>query len=125
MPRRYAREIWGRYPAALVLIAALAILIVRYVDLHAISAAASAGFLLVFALVNVGNAKLARKTGSRGWVSGLAAAACVGALAVMVVQILGQPEHAHAVWLIVCVAVLPFVYELLYRAIARGSVRVR
>jgi L-asparagine transporter-like permease len=122
-PQRYAREIWGRHPAALGLIAGWAILISRYVDLHAISAAASAGFLIVFAMVNVGNAKLARLTGSRRWVSVLAAVACLGALGVMIVQILGQPQHAHAVWLIVGVAVVPFVYEFLYSAIgARDEV---
>jgi Na+/melibiose symporter-like transporter len=68
-------------------------------------------------MVNVGNAKLARMTGSRRWVSVLAALACLGALSVMIVQILGQPQHTHAVWLIVGVAVVPFVYEFLYRAI--------
>ena len=117
MPQRYARVIWGRHPAALGLVAALAVLIVRYIDLHAISAAASAGFLIVFAMVNVGNAKLARLTGSRRWVSVLAAVACLGALGVMVVQILGQPQHAHTVWLIVGVAVVPFIYEFLYSTI--------
>src|SRR5262249_36400672 len=117
MPQHYARERWGRHPAALVLITVWAVLIVRYVDLHAISAAASAGFLVVFAMVNVGNAKLAPMTGSRRWVSVLAAVACLGALGVMLVQILGQPQHAHAVWLIVGVAVVPFIYEFLYSTI--------
>jgi uncharacterized protein len=65
MPQRYARERCGRHLGALILIAVLAVLIIWYVDLHAISAAASAGFLVVFAMVNVGNAKLARMTGSQ------------------------------------------------------------
>jgi amino acid transporter len=118
MPNRYRREIWGRHPLALFMIALLSILILRFVDLHAISAAASAGFLLVFAMVNVGNAKLAKETHSRRWVSLVAAAACFGALAVMIVQILGQPHHSNAIWLIVAVMVIPFVYELIYSAIA-------
>jgi len=118
MPKRYARAIWGRHPAALLLIAVLAILVIRYVDLHAISAAASAGFLMVFSMVNVANATLARQTGSQRWLSILAAVACFGALSVMVAQIAFQPEHRHALWLIFGVAVLPFVYELLYRLIA-------
>jgi amino acid transporter len=118
MPKRYAREIWGRHPLALVVISGLAVLIILFVDLHAISAAASAGFLIVFAMVNFGNAKLARMTGSRRWVSLLAAVMCLGALGVMILQILGQPEHAHAVWLIASVAIFPFLYEFLYTAIA-------
>lgn len=117
MPKRYAREIWGRHPAALILIATLAALIDWYVDLHAISAAASAGFLVVFAMVNVSNAKLTRQTGSRRWVSVLAAVTCFGALGVMVLQLLGQPHHSHAVWLIVGLVVFPFIYEFIYGAI--------
>jgi amino acid transporter len=118
MPKRYGREIWGRYPVGLIVMATLAVLIARYLDLHAISATASAGFLLIFAMVNVGNAKLARKTGSRRWISVLAAAGCFGALGVMVAQLAGQPQHAHAAWIIVGLGIFPFVYELIYRTIA-------
>ena len=118
MPSFYARGVWGRHPAGLLLIAVLALLIVRYAPLHAISAAASAGFLMVFTMVNVANARLARETGSRRWLSVLAAAACFAALGVMVVQIASQPEHRHVLWLILGVAGLPFVYESLYRLIA-------
>ena len=73
---------------------------------------------MVFTMVNVANAKLARETGSRRWLSVLAAAACFAALGVMVVQIASQPEHRHVLWLILGVAGLPFVYESLYRLIA-------
>ena len=63
-PRWYGREVWGRHPAALALVAVLAVLITRTGDLRAISAASSAGFLLVFALVNLANARLARRPGA-------------------------------------------------------------
>lgn len=118
MPHRYRREIWGRHPLALFMIALLSILIIRYVDLHAISAAASTGFLVVFAMVNVGNAKLSMQTRSRRWVSVVAAAACIGALVVMIVQIVGQPHHWRSLWLIAGVMILPFVYEIGYSQIA-------
>jgi amino acid transporter len=118
MPKRYGREIWGRHPAGLIAIATLAILIARFLDLHAISAAASAGFLLVFSMVNLGNARLAAETGSRRWISVLGAAACLGALGVMLVPLARHPEHQHAAWFILGLAVLPFVYELVYRSIA-------
>lgn len=48
----------------------------------------------------------------------VAAAACTGALGVMILQILGQPAHQHANWLIAGVMVLPFVYEIGYSQIA-------
>jgi len=125
MPKRYAREVWGRHPAALVLIATQAVLILRYADLHAISAAASAGFLLVFAMVNAANAKLSAKTGSRRWVSIAAAAACLGALGVMILQILDHPEHSRSLWFIAGLVVYPFLYELIYRRIAARTASAR
>ena len=118
MPHRYRREIWGRHPLALFMIAGVSILIVRFGDLHAISAAASTGFLVVFAMVNLGNAKLAHQTHSRTWISLLASAACMGALLVMILQILGQPKHQRSILLIVGVMVLPFVYEFIYGQLA-------
>jgi hypothetical protein len=36
MPKRYRHEIWGRHPWALFMIAGSAIVIIRYVDLHAV-----------------------------------------------------------------------------------------
>ena len=67
-PRRYTREVWHRYPASLALVAIWAVLITRIADLRAISAASSAAFLLVFAMVNLANARLAARTGSRRWI---------------------------------------------------------
>ncbi len=120
MPKRYRREIWGRHPLALFLIAGCSIVIIRFIDLHAISASASAGFLTVFAMVNIGNVKLAGQTHSRVWISAVAAAACFGALIVMVVQILGQPHHTRSLWTMAALMALPFVYEIVYGRIVTG-----
>ncbi len=115
MPGIYGRELWGRNPLSLALIAVWAVVIAAFVDLHAVSAVASAGFLVVFGMVNVANTKLARETESRAWVSGLAAVSCFAALAVMLLEILAQPEHVHAAWLVLGLLVLPFAYEAAYR----------
>ncbi len=120
-PRRYARETWGRHPTGLFVIALLALLVARFLDAHAISAAGSAGFLMVFAMVNVANAKLAQKTASRRWISVIAAVACFAALGTMLVQLGGQPDHRHAVVFIVGLAAYPFVYQLIYRKAVRRS----
>jgi amino acid transporter len=125
IPKRFRREVWGRHPWALFVIAGWSIVIIRYVDLHAISASASAGFLVVFAMVNIGNVRLAQQTHSRGWISAVAAAACIGALAVMVVQILGQPHHTRSIWMLAVVLAIPFVYEIGYSKIVIRFIRFR
>jgi len=116
LPPRFARLRWGRHTAALLLLAVLAVLIARYANLHAISSSASAAFLLVFAMVNVGNAKLAHETLSRAWISGLAAAACFFALGLMVAQCLLHPEHLRSLWLMLGVVLAPLAYQLVFRA---------
>jgi amino acid transporter len=116
LPQRFARVRWGRHTAALLLLAVLAVLIARYANLHAISSSASAAFLLVFGMVNAGNVKLARETGSRAWISGAAATACFFALALMVAQILVHPENLRSLWLMLGVVLAPLAVQLVFRA---------
>jgi len=120
-PRRYDREIWGRHPMGLALISALALLSVNLLNLHALSAAASAGFLMVFAMVNFANAKLAAKTGSKRWLCIVAGVLCLTALAVMIIQMARDPDHGVEVWCIVALAVAPFCYQVIYRKIRRKA----
>src|SRR5664279_5295742 len=71
------REVWQRHPAGLIYVAACALLISNLLNLHAMSAAASAGFLMVFALVNIANARLSLQTASKQWISYTGAVACL------------------------------------------------
>ena len=106
---------WGRYPAALALVAVLAVLITQTGDLRAISAASSAGFLLVFAMVNFANVRLATATGSRRWLSGLAALLCLAALATMLAQMAQSSSGRGQLRLVVGLLALPFAYQLVFR----------
>jgi L-asparagine transporter-like permease len=65
-PKRYGREVWGHHPAELIMITVIALLVVNFMNLHAIAAASSAGFLIVFAMVSIGDARLSPITQSRG-----------------------------------------------------------
>jgi amino acid transporter len=116
-PERYDREVWGRHPVGLGMIAVLSLLVANFLDLHALSAAASAGFIMVFALVNVANAKLADETKSRRWISVVGAIACFGALAIMLFQIGRDPKHSFELFFIAGLALFPFLYQLAYRAL--------
>jgi uncharacterized protein len=105
------------------MIAGFALLVVNFVDLHAIAAASSAGFLLVFAMVSLANAKLARATHSKAWISISAAVACFGALGTMLFQSGNNPQHRHELTLIGGLTILPFLYQLCYRAVRPKAVR--
>ena len=76
-------------------------------------------------MVNVGNFRLARPTQSRGWISAVAASVCIGSLVVMIVQILGRPEHTRSIWTLSASMGLPFVYEIVYSRIAISFIQFK
>jgi uncharacterized protein len=115
-PIQYDREMWGRYPLGLLVIALLAVLSANFLNLHALSASAATGFILTFAMVNVANAKLSKKTKSRRWVSIIAAAACFIALMMLFIQIWQNPKHRWEFWFIGFLVIFPFIYQY-YRAL--------
>jgi uncharacterized protein len=111
------REVWQRHPVGLICVAVAALAISNLVNLHAMSAAASAGFLLVFALVNIANARLARQTASKRWISQVAAIACILALATMIFQMLREPGHSTEIYFFAALFVTPFVLQIIRRAL--------
>ena len=117
-PLRFTHEVWGRHPASLIMITGLSLLVVNFANLHAISAAASGGFLLVFSVVNLGNARLAAETRSRRWISILAAICSLGALATLLGQLAFHGQHNDSLLFMVALAIFPFIYQLLYRRIS-------
>lgn len=113
----YLDKYKGRQPAGLIVITILVLLIVNFLKLHSLSAAASAGFIMIFFMVNVANAKLARETGSSRRVSVIAAAVCLAALAIMLTQIAHDPANRKDLWFIAGLIVLPALYQAFYRGI--------
>jgi amino acid transporter len=115
LPEAFTHTISGRALLSLVSIGVLALLSVNLISLQALSAAASGGFLLVYAAVNFANAKLARETASWGWISLVAALSCVLALGIMVVQFAATRETRGSVYVVVGIVLLSIVVELLSR----------
>lgn len=111
------REVWQRHPAGLIYVALAALLISNLLNLHAMSAAASAGFLMVFALVNAANARLTQQTASKAWISRIGAVTCLLALAIMILQMLREPEHSTEVYFLAALFLLPFVIQIIRRAL--------
>jgi len=115
-PGRYEKKIWGRYPVGLGMIAVLVLLIANFLDLHALAAAASSGFILVFLMVNVANAKLAKETGSKRWICVLGALVCFAAFAILVIQLARDPAHRYELWFIAALMIFPFLYQSVFNA---------
>jgi uncharacterized protein len=124
LPAVFTRLISGRALVSLISIGVLALLSVNLIDLHALSAAASGGFLVVYAAVNLANTKLARETASRRWISLVAALSCLVALGIMIAQFAASPETRKSAYVVLGIIVLSIVIELLSRMFASPAARV-
>jgi len=108
--------------------AVLALVIANLVPLEAIATMGSAGFLLLFMAVNIANVRLARETGSRAWLSALAALSTVIALIVLCVEVEENPATRNHLWILAGMILTSLGIEFLYRkftgrglALTRGA----
>jgi amino acid transporter len=84
LPTQLERKICGKPIVGLLLTAAAALVIANLVPLAAISSLASAGFLAIFAAVNIANVRLASVTNASPLISITGAVACLSALTVLI-----------------------------------------
>jgi amino acid transporter len=86
LPTVLERRVWNQPVAGLFITAGLTLVVANAFDLTSISTLGSAGFLLIFAAVNIANARHRRRTRSRGWISLTGAVACIAAFGALVWQ---------------------------------------
>jgi amino acid transporter len=86
LPAFLEHKIWRKPIEGLLLTALATLLVANLFDLGSIALMGSAGFLLIFAAVNGANLVLGRRSGRRGWLAGAGLAACVVALAILLIQ---------------------------------------
>ncbi|MDD3765097.1 MAG: APC family permease [Nevskiales bacterium] len=84
LPRWMAHKVWNTPIEGLLITAGATVVIANGIDLSSLSTMGSAGFLLIFAAVNLAHARLADATGGRRWISIIGAALCLGALASLI-----------------------------------------
>ena len=85
LPHELTKYFWNQ-PVGLLITALLTLLIANTLNLESISTSGSAGFLLIFAIVNYSNYKLADKTRSKKYISLLGAILCLIALFTLLFQ---------------------------------------
>lgn len=86
LPKGLERPIWHRPLGGLFITAAVTLVLANLLDLGSISTMGSAGFLIIFGVVNAAEARTSRSRGSAPSVSIIAAVACAGALVVLVAK---------------------------------------
>jgi len=118
-PRFLERRIWNRPVPGLVLTAGLALLLANLADLAAISSMGSAGFLVIFAVVNAANFVRHKEAKSSRIIAGLGVAACAGAL----IALIGHTAQSdpQQLWVLAGLVTLGFVVEALYIAVGKRS----
>jgi amino acid transporter len=121
LPAVLERKMWNRPIEGLLITAGATLLIANLVDLTSLSTMGSAGFLLIFAAVNAANAKLARQTASRRWLSLVGAGLCLGALASLIWQTATTaPSH---LWVLAGMVGLAVLIEGSFRLLTDRALR--
>ncbi len=121
LPRDLERNVWNRPIVGLLLTAAVALMVANAFDLSSISVMGSAGFLLIFALVNVANAVLYKRAGSRRWLAIVGAVACLAALGALIWQ--RAAEAPAELWVLGGMVGLSLLIEGAYRAATGRKIR--
>jgi amino acid transporter len=84
LPEILEHKVWNRPIEGLLITAVLTLFVANIFDLSSIAMMGSAGFLLIFAAVNIANAKLHQETESRQWLAILGAIICFSALGALI-----------------------------------------
>lgn len=117
LPSVFQRKMRGQSVMSLLVIGLLALFAVNFINIHALSAATSAGFLVVYAAVNIAAIRLRHETGTAPWLPAIAFLLCAAALVVMVTQFLSSPETVPSAVAVGVIVVVSIVIELTFRAI--------
>jgi len=85
LPTEFTRQLWGK-PIGLAVIALLTLVIANFVDLESISTSGSAGFLLIFGMVNIVAFKKRNQIKANKIITILGSVLCMLAFVILIVQ---------------------------------------
>ncbi len=122
LPEFLERKVWNEPALGVLTAGGLSLIMANLIDLNSIAMIASGGFLLIFAATNLAAVRLSGDTGGRLWVSALAAAACVGALASLLLETIRT--NPLALWAFVSFVGFALLFELTYGRMRRGPISV-
>jgi amino acid transporter len=115
LPKALEKKIWNRPLDGLFITSGLTLLIANLFDLSSIATMGSAGFLIIFGMVNAANVRLARMTESLRWLSLIGLFFCIFALGALIWQ--RATTNLGEVWVLVVMVGLAFLIEGVYRRV--------
>lgn len=124
LPKELEREIRSQPLEGMIIFALLTLFIANFIPLTAIATMGSAGFLIIFMAVNIANFMLAKETGSRAWVSLLAAVSCFMALTALCWQIWSVTSTRSQLLILAGMIVCSVLIEVIYRAVAKREIHM-
>ncbi len=114
---------WTESTEGLAIVTLLAIVMVNTINLGGISLLGSAGFLLIFGLVNLGALMLHKQLRANPWIVGTAAFLTFSALLTLLYKV--SETHPGSVTLFFAIFAAAFIVEAVYRSVSRRRVHLR
>ena len=121
LPEFLERKVWHRPAEGLLITAGVTLAMANLLDLSSLSTMGSAGFLILFAVVNASHFRLAVKTGGSRWLSGLGAVASLCALAALIWH--AASTNPRDLWILVGMLALSFAVEAGFRLAVGREIR--
>ena len=113
LPEFLEHKVWSKPVEGLLVSALLTLIVANLFDIDSISMMGSAGFLIVFAAVNVVNVAKSNYTGSVWLISAVGAITCIAALGALVWN--RAVQNASSLWVLAAILVLSVGIEAIYR----------
>ncbi|MGW8194837.1 MAG: APC family permease [Desulforhopalus sp.] len=122
LPAFLEKKIWNKPIEGLLITAAATLAVANFFNLNSISTMGSAGFLLIFAAVNIASCRLSDDIGSKKWISITGALLCLAALGSLIwLTMRDNPVH---LLLLVGMVTLSIVIEYGYRITQKREINV-
>ena len=122
LPRFLEDNIWNKPIEGLIITSVATLIFANLFDLSSLSTMGSAGFLLIFAFVNLSNAKLYKQTKSKIIISCIGAGLCLGALVSLIWQTLNN-SPAHLI-ILVSMILISIAIEASFRLFSKRELNI-
>lgn len=116
LPEFLERKVWSKPVEGLLISALLTLLVANLFDIESISMMGSAGFLIIFAAVNIANVMKRKQTSSIWPISALGAIACFAAFVALLWN--RWLQDSSALWVLGGIVLLSVGIEALYRTLS-------